>query len=189
MNEQDKELLERYLTDIRKRNKKIAFSIIFIFFIISIIFYLGYARYNQEMNKIDNFTQIETNIINTNNTNDKGNEINTNVISDEDTKEENQLNGLSKENENVVTKEENISQKTNEEHKQNTSEMKVQNGEKSKDTNENPSNKDFLFTNGYTMDNVTQAAQDYLKSYNYSGECVPIKDSEGVYLGMRVIFY
>ena len=39
------------------------------------------------------------------------------------------------------------------------------------------------------MDNVTQVAQDYLKSYDFSGECVPIKDNEGVYLGMRVIFY
>ena len=39
------------------------------------------------------------------------------------------------------------------------------------------------------MDNVTQAAQNYLKSYNWSGECIPIKDDEGVYLGMRVIFY
>ena len=56
-------------------------------------------------------------------------------------------------------------------------------------TTEKPKNKDFLFSDGYTMDNVTQAAQSYLKSFNWSGECIPIKDSEGVYLGMRVIFY
>ena len=54
---------------------------------------------------------------------------------------------------------------------------------------EKPKNKDFLFSDGYTMDNVTQAAQSYLKSSNWSGECIPIKDSDGVYLGMRVIFY
>lgn len=56
-------------------------------------------------------------------------------------------------------------------------------------TTEKPKNKDFLFSDGYTMDNVTQAAQSYLKSFNWNGECIPIKDSEGVYLGMRVIFY
>ncbi len=39
------------------------------------------------------------------------------------------------------------------------------------------------------MENVTQAAQEYLKSYDFSGECVPIQDDDGVYLGMRVIFY
>lgn len=52
-----------------------------------------------------------------------------------------------------------------------------------------PSNKDFLFTEGYTMENVAQAAQDYLSTSGYAGECTPIKDSDGVYLGMRVIFY
>lgn len=52
-----------------------------------------------------------------------------------------------------------------------------------------PNNKDFLFTEGYTMENVAQAAQDYLSSSGYAGECTPIKDSDGVYLGMRVTFY
>lgn len=58
-----------------------------------------------------------------------------------------------------------------------------------KKTSLKPPNKDFLFTDGYTMDNVTEAAQNYLSSSGYSGECVPIKDDEGVYLGMRVNFY
>ena len=39
------------------------------------------------------------------------------------------------------------------------------------------------------MENVTQAAQEYLKSSGYAGECVPLKDDEGVYYGMRVIFH
>ena len=39
------------------------------------------------------------------------------------------------------------------------------------------------------MENVTQAAQDYLKLSGQAGECIPIKDNEGIYLGMRVIFY
>ena len=52
-----------------------------------------------------------------------------------------------------------------------------------------PSNKDFLFTDGYTMDNVTDAARNYLKSSGYAGECIPLQDNEGIYIGMRVIFY
>lgn len=52
-----------------------------------------------------------------------------------------------------------------------------------------PNNKEFLFTDGYTMENVSQAAQDYLSSSGYAGECSPIKDNDGVYLGMRVTFY
>ena len=60
---------------------------------------------------------------------------------------------------------------------------------KDKSKKDKPSSKDFLFTDGYTMENVSQAAQEYLKSSGYSGECVPLKDSEGVYYGMRVIFH
>lgn len=63
------------------------------------------------------------------------------------------------------------------------------NEEKPKEVSSKPANKDFLFTDGYTMENVTQAAQEYLSSSGYAGECTPIKDNEGIYLGMRVIFY
>ena len=51
-----------------------------------------------------------------------------------------------------------------------------------------PSNKDFLFTDGYTMDNVSQVAENYLKSSGYAGKCIPLKDDEGIYIGMRVVF-
>ena len=60
---------------------------------------------------------------------------------------------------------------------------------KNETTKNKPSNKDLLFTDGYTMDNVSQVAQEYLKSSGYAGECVPLKDSEGIYYGMRVIFH
>lgn len=60
---------------------------------------------------------------------------------------------------------------------------------KNETTKNKPSNKDFLFTDGYTIDNVSKAAQQYLKSSGYAGECVPLKDSEGIYYGMRVIFH
>lgn len=49
-------------------------------------------------------------------------------------------------------------------------------------------NKDFLFTDGYTMDNVTEAAYAYLKESGKSGSCIPLKNSEGIYIGMRVVF-
>ena len=51
-----------------------------------------------------------------------------------------------------------------------------------------PANKDFLFSEGYTMDNVTQAAENYLKSSGYAGKCTPLQDGEGIYIGMRVTF-
>ena len=51
-----------------------------------------------------------------------------------------------------------------------------------------PANKDFLFMDGYNMENVSQAAENYLKSSGYSGKCIPLKDDEGIYIGMRVVF-
>lgn len=49
--------------------------------------------------------------------------------------------------------------------------------------------KDFLFEDGYTMSNVSEAATDYLRKSGKSGECVPLKDKDGIYIGMRVIIY
>lgn len=55
-------------------------------------------------------------------------------------------------------------------------------------TTKNYPNKDFLFTDGYTMDNVTEAAYSYLKESGKAGSCIPLKNSEGIYIGMRVVF-
>lgn len=55
-------------------------------------------------------------------------------------------------------------------------------------TTKNYPNKDFLFTDGYTMDNVTEAAYSYLKESGKSGSCIPLKNNEGIYIGMRVVF-
>ena len=49
-------------------------------------------------------------------------------------------------------------------------------------------NKDFLFEDGYTMSNVADAASEYLYASGQSGKCIPLKDSEGIYIGMRVVF-
>lgn len=186
MDEQDKKILELYLNDMRK--KKLFFLFIAIFLIVSILFYGFYAKYKNSSNEIDNSIQeeTETNIINENNTNEETTNID-NTVDKENT--ENKVDEAPKE-ENQVTNEENTKQETQEQAKVNTqTTTATSESKKNESTKEKPKNKDFLFSDGYTMDNVTQAALDYLKSKDYSGECIPIKDNEGVYLGMRVIFY
>ena len=177
MNEEDRKLLELYLKDIRK--KRIIFIIIIALISVSILFYIVHNKYkhnsNEKYSLIQGVTQFD--IIDENNTNEE-NEYNT----------EETISIKKQENTDEISKE-----NTNKEIKNNTKEnLQIQNvsiNRKEKNTNAKPTNKDFLFSDGYTMDNVTQAAQNYLKSYNYSGECIPIKDNEGVYIGMRVVFY
>ena len=38
------------------------------------------------------------------------------------------------------------------------------------------------------MDNVTDAAYSYLKASGKAGSCIPLKNDEGIYIGMRVVF-
>ena len=169
MNEQEKKMLELYLKDVRK--KRLFFIVITFFLIISIFLVVFCVKYKQTSKRVDNSIQEETesNIINENITNIETPLEDTDV--QKETEQENkELNQDSKE-EKIVE-----SVQTSNKGKEKTKKVK-------------PENKDFLFLDGYTMDNVTKAAQDYLKSCNASGECIPIKDSEGVYLGMRVIFY
>ena len=49
-----------------------------------------------------------------------------------------------------------------------------------------PSTQYFLFSDGYTMDNVANACTSALKSSGRSGMCSPIQDDDGIYLGMRL---
>lgn len=178
MNEQEAILLNRYLKYIRKR--RICLCSIIILIVIGIAFY-------NLCNK-DNFAKVE-------NTIEDKNEIN--IINESNISfEENTPDKIVEENqeefENKITNENIISESKEETSKsEETKEISISNKQKEnqKKLEGKPANKDFLFTDGYTMENVTQAAQEYLKSYNCSGECVPIKDNEGIYLGMRVIFY
>jgi hypothetical protein len=71
--------------------------------------------------------------------------------------------------------------------KQQASKKTQSSGSKSSSKKKYP-NKDFLFKDGYTMDNVTDAAYKYLKESGQPGRCIPLKDSDGVYYGMRVEF-
>ncbi len=187
MNEQDEKILELYLKD-SKRKKILLIIFIIILIVVGVAFYGFNTKHKQSSNNIDNYIQEEneTNIINENIAKEE------NVSNIENNKVESNVENQNKVEEQTEeiksdTKEEIEQQETLEKSKTQVTTSSSNNNEKN--TKEKPKNKDFLFTDGYTMDNVTQVAQDYLKSYDFSGECVPIKDNEGVYLGMRVIFY
>ena len=178
MNEQDKQLIEKYLRYVKKR-RIIIFIIIFVITSAGIIFF-NINSYNS--------TIVSENIIKEEITENQEIE---NVTS-------NLSNTISekKDEENVEKQEETLTETKPVVEKPKevveTSKPNTTTSSSKKEVEQNktkPSNKDFLFVDGYNMDNVTQAAQDYLKSYSYGGECIPIKDNEGVYLGMRVVFY
>ena len=44
----------------------------------------------------------------------------------------------------------------------------------------------FLFKDGYTMQNVSEACATELKKTNRTGICSPIQDEDGIYLGMKL---
>lgn len=191
MNEQDAKILEMYLKDTRK--KKIFFLILIILFIAVFLLYGYYTKYKKPINEIDNSIQEEiqnNNIINEIDSKEENTSTTENITAQENT--EKQLNEVQEtqieEKQETTQKDENKKQETKEKTTDNTKTTVISEN-KEKKASEKPANKDFLFTDGYTMDNVTQAAQDYLQSFSYSGECIPIKDKEGVYLGMRVTFY
>lgn len=191
MNENDKKLLQLYKKDIRKK-RIIVFLLILIFIggCSLYYFYIDLKQSTKESNS-DN-KEITSNSIELKDTNE---EMNINVTNESKTKKTDE-NKITEATVNKVETEE-INKQTNKDTNVDKKEDTTKKDNKKKETTEKittnttekPKNKDFLFSDGYTMDNVTQAAQSYLKSFNWSGECIPIKDSEGVYLGMRVIFY
>lgn len=52
-----------------------------------------------------------------------------------------------------------------------------------------PSNRQFLFSQGYNMGNVESACNAALNSSGATGACVPLQDSNGYYIGMELRFY
>lgn len=178
MNDQDKKILELYLKDVRK--KKIIFLTIVVSIITSVLLYGLYEKYKKNTNNEQNYIEsnVEENVSNENSIEETNLNTENKIIVENTEKTE--------DNTSLIVKED-TKQDSKEENKKNTQNINISNN--NKNTKAKPTNKDFLFTDGYTMENVTQAAQRYLKSFNTRGECVPIKDNEGVYLGMRVIFY
>lgn len=184
MNEQDEKLLEQYLKDIKKKNLLIVIIVVLI--IGSVITFGVYFKTKKisSSNEQNNISyENEINIINDNETEEN---IVLNTIEQENTEVVNKVQEKKEVEDEQGEKENKVAQDNEKQNKQSEKSSKTS---ETKTTQEKPANKDFLFTDGYTMENVTQAAENYLKSFNASGECIPIKDSEGVYLGMRVIFY
>ena len=95
-----------------------------------------------------------------------------------------------KEEEDVSVNESN-NQKTLENSGQNN--LQIQNQENTQQESTNiPSqqssvqNKDYLFSDGYDMNSAPSACQADLLNSGRSGYCIPIKNEEGIYLGMRL---
>lgn len=178
MNEQDQQLIEKYLRYIKKR--RIITFVIFLLLILSagIIFYTINFNVSSKVNENVIQEEINEGKESKNVTNNLSNTIseNTDEVQIEET------NDVLPEPKPVVEETKEVIEIS----KPNTTSSSKKEVEQNKIK---PSNKDFLFVDGYNMDNVTQAAQDYLKSSGYAGECIPLKDSEGIYIGMRVIFY
>lgn len=192
MTEQEEKILELYSKNLRKR-KIIIFVIIFALLMISLIISKIYKDAIEQSNFNDTGTNFQNEIIQ-----EKNNETQKDIIEDTTIITEKQPQENIVETENQIT--EPIQQvtseisKTNNENninntKSNTKSTNKAVENKQETVNKKPANKDFLFTEGYTMENVSQVAQDYLKSSGYSGECIPLKDNEGIYYGMRVVFH
>lgn len=178
MNEQELQLIDKYLRYVRKRR-------IIILFIVLLIISAGILLFKIRFNNINS---VEENIVSEEILENLDNEILTNNISNSISNSTNEIQEKetkdSEDNHTQALQENEKSVEIAKPKEVISSERKEDDKPKTK-----PSNKDFLFTDGYTMENVTSAAHEYLKSSGYAGECIPLKDNEGIYIGMRVIFY
>ena len=178
MNEQEQELIRKYLRYVKKK-RIIILTIVFIFTSAGIIFFAININKIPLNNETIYQEEIKENTVNESVTNNISNTIS-----------ENKDEGNVEKKEETTTETKPVVEKPKEvveTSKPNTTTSSKK--EEVKQEKAKPSNKDFLFTDGYTMDNVTDAARDYLKSSGYAGECIPLQDNEGIYIGMRVIFY
>lgn len=50
-----------------------------------------------------------------------------------------------------------------------------------------PVTRDYLFSQGYDMSSAPSACQSALMASGRSGSCTPLQDSNGIYLGMRLV--
>ena len=191
LNEQDQKILELYLKDRRKKKIILIVVITFLLMLCTVISEIYVKKYKQ-MDIPNNETNLqEQNFENTLNetviTNDE-NSISQNIS--ESTKDNTENNEIANVTQEPKQENKNENKKENTENKpQSNTTSKVSETKKEETPKQKPSNKDFLFTDGYNMENVSQAAQDYLKSSGFAGECIPLKDDEGIYIGMRVIFH
>lgn len=182
MTEKEQEILNLYLKDLRKKRIIIVFIIVCVIIIGSASAKKYLAQNNVDVASNENITQENI----TNDVSNKTKAENTTQKTDEK-KEETKAENTTKKEENKEVQKTEVKEETKKQ--EITSSNKQPETKNEQQVSSKPANKDFLFTDGYTMENVTQAAQDYLKSSGHAGECTPIKDNEGIYLGMRVTFY
>lgn len=181
MTEKEQEILDLYLKDLRKKRLIIVFIIVCVIIIGGASAKKYLIQNNVDIVSNENITQ--ENVVNDVSNNTKVENV-TQKTEEKKEKIKNEITTKKEESTEVQkteVKEETTKQESNSSNKQPET--------KTEQVSSKPANKNFLFTDGYTMENVTQAAQDYLKSSGHAGECTPIKDDEGIYLGMRVTFY
>ena len=186
MTDKEQEILSLYLKDLRKKRIIIVLILVCII-IIGVASIKKYVLSSNENVMLDENITNENTISETEKTTKNENIIEKTKESEKEKKEEKQE---TKETEEEINTEVQIKEIEKENKKaDNSNSNNKQEEQKTEKTSSKPSSKDFLFTDGYTMENVTQAAQDYVTSRGYAGECTPIQDNDGVYLGMRVTFY
>lgn len=181
MTEQENELLEMYIRYIKKRN-----LIIFIIVFIVVVFCIfGFYKIKSISNNVEESNLIEE-VVNEENIIKEEVKVENNIeINKQKFEEKTQTENI----ENTTISNEKIEiEKKEEDKKEKTEKVENNKQESSPAVSKKYENKDFLFKDGYTMENVTQAAQEYLKQSGQAGQCIPIKDNEGIYIGMRVIF-
>lgn len=171
MNEQEQKLIDLYMSNVKKK-RIIIFIIIITFLILGIILFKLYTNNVKSKistaNTIENIVDIQENVLNNATENKASEESHIQKAEENIIIEDSKTNTQKTETVEETSKNKNVS-----------SNKQVET--KTEQTSTKPSNKDFLFSDGYTMENVSQVAQDYLKSSGFSGECVPLKDNEGVY--------
>lgn len=182
MTEQENELLEMYIRYIKKRNL-IIFIIVFIVVALGVF---GLYKIKNINNNVEDSNVIEEIINNEAIINEEIKEENNIEIKEHKVEENTQTQNI--ENTTISNEKIEIEKKTEEDKKEKTEKVENNKQESSPAVLKKYENKDFLFKDGYTMENVTQAAQEYLKQSGQAGQCIPIKDNEGIYIGMRVIF-
>lgn len=181
MTEQENELLEMYIRYIKKRN-----LIIFIIVFIVVVFCIfGFYKIKSISNNVEESNLIEE-VVNEENIIKEEVKVENNIeINKQKFEEKTQTENV----ENTTISNEKIEiEKKEEDKKEKTEKVENNKQEISPAVSKKYENKDFLFKDGYTMENVTQAAQEYLKQSGQAGQCIPIKDNEGIYIGMRVVF-
>lgn len=181
MTEKEQGILDLYLKDLRKKRLIIVFIIVCVIIIGGASAKKYLTQNNIDVISNENITQ--ENVINDVSNNTK---VENATQKTEEKKEKTQDETTTKKEESTEVQKTEVNENTT---KQENNSPNKQPEIKTEQVSSKPANKDFLFTDGYTMENVTQAAQNYLKSSGHVGECTPIKDNEGIYLGMRVTFY